>query len=98
MLTLTAGLWRELEERLVHGYAERRRNDPLRPVIILTGTRLHADHLRWTLLDQGLSCFNLRFITLADLARDLALDAPESDLSALPVAGDLAAAAAAGLS
>ena len=95
MLTLTAGLWRELEERLVHGYAERRRNDPLRPVIILTGTRLHADHLRWTLLDQGLSCFNLRFITLADLARDLALDAPESDLSALPVAGDLAAAAAA---
>jgi len=73
-----------------------RRADPLVSTVMLVGSRLLGDYLGWRLVELGQDCFNIRFITFADLSRDLSLDARLADARPeVPSMGELAAAEAA---
>ena len=94
------GSFSELEQRLLDDVATLRQTDPLTPIVIATGSRLLAEHLRWQLNRRLAGCFNIHIITLAELSRRLSF--PGSAADAKPVlpssgAGVAVKAALAGL-
>ncbi len=75
------GPWHpELEEALLDDIRRLKASDPLQPVVVLCGSRLLCAHLQWLLAETLSGYIGIRFITFADLARDLSLPkrAPDS--------------------
>ena len=96
-ITIYTGPWHpELEETLFDDLKRIRETDPLQAIVVLVGSRLSGDYLQWKLSTSDSGIFNLRFITITDLADSLNLPGRVSDpRSNLPVGGELMAAAVA---
>ena len=92
-LTIHTGLLHpELERAFVAELKAIKQTDPLEPVVVLVGSNLLRDYLGFRLIETGLNLFNIRFLTISDLARDLSLLENVADSrSDLPADGQLGA-------
>ena len=82
-------LHRELEPAFIASVRAIKQADPLEPVVVLVGSRLLAEYFGWRFVDRGLDLFNVRFLTFADLGRDLSLETRFNDpRPSLPPEGD----------
>ena len=78
----------DLEESLVEGLSTARRDDPYSPVTVLVGSNILGVYLRRTLADRLGGLFNVRFMTLADLAAAIAQAGAGGPRRALPPFAD----------
>lgn len=73
MEVITGMLHRELESELFKRLSRIKQDDPLEPAIVLVGSRLLELYLTDMLVEKGRAQFNVRFITFADLIKDISL-------------------------
>jgi len=89
VLIRTGLIHQELEEAFLNEVQSVKQADPLIPLVVLVGSRLLAQYLTNRLIETGNTFFNLRFITFAELGRDIHLSDRiiEKSRSSLPIAG-----------
>lgn len=86
---ITGLLHPELERRLFHEVHSLKAADPLVGIVVLVGSRAPAAYLEWRAARAGVNLFNVRFVTLAQLGRDLQ-GADPADRPELPAGGEVA--------
>lgn len=78
--TVHCGLWHHgLEPQLIFDIESAKQRDPLGLIVVLVGSRLLADYFTWHFNSLSINCFNLHFVTVAGLARELSLGDRISD-------------------
>ncbi len=69
----TGSLHPELEETLLNDLERLKEVDPLKPLVVLAGSRLLCEYLLWRTTDKFKALVNVHFVTFAELARNLSL-------------------------